>query len=153
MDRIQYDYSLKNIVLPSYHQYQKQLINKAESVIQRMRWKPHFFLTKTANATSNKWGLPTRNNVPNIPEMKLFEEDFIDMISNVKYRNINDDFLNKIANDMKKVNSSENILIFADKTRNIYETTTETYDKLMMENITKSYKTGEDVVADNQGWI
>ena len=149
MHRIQYDYSLKNIGLPPYHQYQKQLINKAESVIQRMRWKAHFFLTKTDNATSNKWGLPTRNNAPNIPEMKLFEEDFIDMISNVKYRNINDVFLNKIANDMKKVNSSENILIFADKTRNIYETTTETYDKLMMENITKSYKTGEDVVADN----
>ena len=149
MHRIQYDYSLKNIGLPSFHQYQKQLINKAESVIQRMRWKAHFFLNKTDKATTNKWGLPTRNNAPNIPEMKTFEEDFIDIISNVKYRNINDDFLDKIAYDMKKVNSSENILIFADKTRNIYETTPETDDKLIMENITKTYKTGGDDVADN----
>ena len=73
-----------------------------------------------------------------IPEMKAFEEDFIDMISNVKYRKINDGFLHKIASDMKKVKSSDNILIFADKTRNIYETSSETYNKLMMENITKT---------------
>ena len=149
MHRIQYDYSLKNIGLPSYHQYHKQLVNKAESVIQRMRWKAHFFLNKTDNATSYKFGLPTRNSAPIILEMKAFEEDFIDMISNVKYRKINDGFLNKIANDMKKVKSSDNILIFADKTRNIYETSSETYNKLMMKNITKSYKSGEEHVADD----
>ena len=112
-----------------------------------MTWKAHFFLNNTDNATSNKRGLPTRTNAPNIPEMKIFKEDFINKISNVKYRNINHDFLKKIANGMKKVKSSENILIFEDKT--IYETTPETYDKLMMENITKTYKTGEDVVALN----
>ena len=115
MHRIQYDYSLKSIGLPSYHQYHKQLVNKAESVIQRMRWKAHFFLNKTDNATRYKFGPPTRNSAPIIPERKVFEEDFIHMISNVKYRKINDGFLNKIAKDMKKVKSSDNILILLTK--------------------------------------
>ena len=103
----------------------------------------HFFLNKTDNATRYKFGLPTRSSASIIPEMKAFEEDFIDLISNVKYRKINDDCLNKIAK------SSDNILIFADKTRNIYETSSETYNKLMMENIAKTYKSGEEHVADD----
>ena len=49
-----------------------------------MRWKAHFFLNKTDNATRYKCGLPTRNSAPTISEMKAFQENFIDMISNVK---------------------------------------------------------------------
>ncbi len=40
-----------------------------------------------------------------------------------------------MANDLKKINSSPNIFVFEDKTRNIYETSLETYNKLMHDNI------------------
>jgi hypothetical protein len=45
-----------------------------------------------------------------------------------------------LANDLKKINSSINISVFTDKTKNIYETQLDTYDKLMHDNITKTYK-------------
>ena len=49
-----------------------------------------------------------------------------------------------MANDLKKVNSSPNIFVFAVKTRNIYETSLDTYNKLMHDNITKTYKHGSE---------
>jgi hypothetical protein len=53
-----------------------------------------------------------------------------------------------LANDLKKINSSPNIFVFADKTRNIYETPLDTYDKLLHNNITKTYKYGsEDTIS------
>ena len=39
-----------------------------------------------------------------------------------------------------KEDNSPNIFVFADKTRNIYETTTETYNKFLNENVTRCYK-------------
>ena len=66
------------------------------------------------------------------------------LISNVKFRNVNDEFLNNIASDMKDMESLRSLLIFADETRNIYKTTPEIYDKLVTDNITTTYKSGED---------
>ena len=81
--------------------------------------------------------------------MKAFEEDVIQLVSNVKFRKISDPFLNSIAKDLEKVSSSKNVLIFADKTRNIYETSPETYNKLLNENITKTYKLGSNDITDD----
>ena len=49
---------------------------------------------------------------------------------------------------MKKINSSPNIFIFADKTRNIYEASLDTYNKLLHDNITKTYKHGSEDTID-----
>ena len=41
------------------------------------------------------------------------------------------------------------MFVFADKTRNIYETSLETYNKLLHDNITKTYKRGsEDNISE-----
>ena len=42
------------------------------------------------------------------------------------------------------LNCFKNHRIFADETRNIHKTTPETYDKLVTDNITTTYKSGED---------
>ena len=81
--------------------------------------------------------------------MKAFEEDVIHLVSNVKFRKISDRFLNNIARDMEKVNSSQNVLIFVDKTRNVYEAAPEAYNKLLIDNITKTYKLGSDDITDD----
>ena len=52
-------------------------------------------------------------------------------------------------NELKKINSSDKIFVFADKTRNIYETSLDTYNKLLHDNITKTYKHGsEDNISE-----
>ncbi len=76
--------------------------------------------------------------------MKSFENDVINLIENIKFRNAANQFQISLANGLKKINSSPNIFVFADKTRNIYETPLDTYNKLMHDNITKTYKHGSE---------
>lgn len=42
MEIINLDYSTKNIIVPGNRQYKLTLLNKIESVLQRMRWKLFF---------------------------------------------------------------------------------------------------------------
>ena len=44
MEKLDIDYSLKNIPIPSNESYLIKLIEKIESVVKRMRWRAHFFL-------------------------------------------------------------------------------------------------------------
>ena len=90
------------------------------------------------------FGLSSNKSPPSIPLLKPFEDDLIKLIENVKFRCSKDQFQTSLANDLKKINSSPNIFIFADKTRNIYETPLNTYNELLHDNITKTYKHGSE---------
>ena len=43
MERVNFNYSLKNISIPNNKSYFKTMIDKVEKFIRRMRWKAHFF--------------------------------------------------------------------------------------------------------------
>ena len=146
MRQFRFDYSLKNIPIPSQDAYLRSLIEKVESVLKRMRWKAHFYLKGEKNATgkNNSFGLPSNKSPPTVLEIKPFEHDVLKLVESIQFRHIKDEFQETLANDLKKVNSSPNVFIFADKTRNIYETSLDTYNKLMQENITKTYKHGSE---------
>jgi hypothetical protein len=57
MQKLLFDYSLKNIGLPSQDAYRKILIDKVENVVRRMRWKAHFFLNGPSKNDECKFGL------------------------------------------------------------------------------------------------
>ena len=79
----------------------------------------------------------------------FFEEDVLKLLENIKFRDTKNHFRETLANDLKKINSSDKIFVFADKTRNIYETSLDTYNKLLHDNITKTYKHGsEDNISE-----
>ena len=127
MQQIRFNYSLKNIGLPTHDDYRRNIIDKTENLIQRMRWKAHFFLND--NSRSHKtptFGLKSKQTPPPIPELKSFEEDVIRMIENIQFRNVNDQFINTLERNKQKIKASPNVNIFADKTRNIYETDADT---------------------------
>jgi hypothetical protein len=84
------------IGIPSKDQYRRRLIEKVESVTQRMRWKAHFFLSKRETSSNDKFGLPSKAFAPPIQQMKAFEEDLLKLTSNISFRKVNDPFLNKI---------------------------------------------------------
>jgi hypothetical protein len=99
----------------------------------------------------NAWwifGLSSNKSPPSISLLKPFEDDLIKLIENVKFRHSKDQFQTSLANDLKKIISSPNILIFADKTRNIYETSLNRYNELLHDNITKTYKHGSEDFID-----
>ena len=77
-------------------------------------------------------------------ELKPFEEDVLKLLENIKFRDNKNHFQETLANDLKKTNLSDKIFVFADKTRNIYETSLDTYNKLLHDNITKTCKHGSE---------
>ena len=79
MRQFRFDYLLKNITIPSKDNYLRNMIEKVESVLKRIRLKAHFF----------------------IKVLKLIE--------NIKFRDTKNDFQETLANVLKKIYSSKNM--------------------------------------------
>ena len=145
MKKIRFNYSLKNIRIPSPDAYRKKLIEKVESVINRMRWKAYFFLHRDNTIRDNETSvLRSTMAASRVNELNPFDEDLVKMVENIKFRDVNDHFLSTLSNDARMINSSTYIMAFADKTRNIYEMKPDRYSQLLTENVTKSYKLGNE---------
>jgi hypothetical protein len=111
-----------------------------------MRWKAHFFLHGDDNKTQKPptYGLKSKRSPPPVSELKHFEEEIIHMIENIKFQPVNDEFIQSLEDDKKRIKSSNNMFIPADKTRNMYEMSAPAYTKLVTENVTKTYKLAQD---------
>ena len=51
--------------------------------------------------------------------LKPFEEDVVKLLENIKFRYTKNHFQHTLENNLKKINSSDIMFVFADKTRNI----------------------------------
>ena len=143
--KYEYDlgYSLKNIPIPSKRNYLKSLMEKVESLIKRMRWKAYFFDKDSNDSDDNQnlnFGFKSNVSSPANALLTEFENDLYEMIQQVEFRNIKNDFQSKMNNDLEEMRTSKNLFVFTDKTNNIYELPVHQYDKLLKENITKSYQ-------------
>ena len=72
--------------------------------------------------------------------MEAFEKELLDIIPNIKHRSVIDAFQKKLKEDIPKIKQSPNIFVFADKTGNIYEMPEQQHNKLLHDNVTKTYK-------------
>ena len=132
------NYSLKNIPLPPARIYLKSLVEKVESVVRRTRWKAHFFLTgQTQELDNSKFGFQSTKSPPQVEEMKAFEEDLTSLVRSVKFRKVSDPFQDKLQRDLASITSTDDIIVKADKTKNIYRMPKDRYRQLLRENITK----------------
>lgn len=126
-----------------------------------MRWKALFFMIpkddssddSEENATQipneEKYGFKSRKCPPQIEELKPFEDDMLQLIENIRFGKTPDSFQAKLKANIHKIKSSEKMLIPADKTRNLYEVDRALHDKLLRENITKSYRTASMATVDD----
>ena len=111
MQQIKFNYSLKNIGLTSKDVYTRSLVNKTQSVIQRMRWKAHFFLNQANNDTeqgraahrsANTYGqLKSKRSAPPVAELRAFEDDVVRLIENAKFRDVTNKFMKELERDKK----------------------------------------------------
>ena len=62
------------------------------------------------------------------------------MIRNVEFTNIRSEFLHHLNRDIESIRSSKNVLVFAEKSTNLYKFSCENYQKLLHNNITQTYK-------------
>lgn len=134
-----FDYSMKNIPIPTKNNYLKCLVEKVESLIIRMRWKALFYNSDDNETRTNEnrnYGFKSKKTPPQDELLKPFEEDLINLIRNIKFQPVNDSFLQKLNDDVKEINNINDVLVFADKTTNVYPVSKEAYKKLLKENIT-----------------
>ena len=77
-------------------------------------------------------------------ELDNFEKGLCNVVTSLKFRKLNNSFQEKMKSDILDIKSSLNMLIFADKTSNIYKAALQEYNKLLKDNITKSYNKSTD---------
>ena len=61
-------------------------------------------------------------------------------MKHIELRNVMNKFQSRVNEDFKRINSTDNVLIPADKFQNIYEPVKGGYNQFLRENVTKTYK-------------
>ena len=59
-------------------------------------------------------------------------------MQSVAFNNSYNDFQDQVKSDIESIKKSKNIYIFVDKTNNLYETDMKNYNKLLINNISKT---------------
>ena len=159
-----YQYSLKNIPIPKDNAYLKCLIDKTEHFIKRIRWKAFFYERDKARAQAtnrsddeasepeeedsssededppSNYGFKSPRTPPRNFRLKPFEDDMYSLINKIKFSRQANDFQQKLSSDVRSINTSDKLLVPADKSTNLYEMNSADYKRLLSNNITKSYK-------------
>ena len=146
-------YSLKNIPIPTNNMYRKALIEKVESLIKRMRWRAFFFLRgsdgEPADAEQFFPRLSSRKCPPQVDELDPFEADMLRLIESIEFRHVSDPFQDALSKDICEMKQSADLIVRADKTRNLYKVPVGQYDKLLRDNVTKHYKAAPENLYDD----
>ena len=130
---------MKNTPIPDKATYYIKMIEKIESLIKRIIWKSHFFLNKKDPDMDKKGtsGFKASYYPSLILEIEPFETDLCNLVNLIKFRTDMNSFQKQINKDIRNIRESTSLLVFADKTGNIYELPLEEYNKLLKENIAK----------------
>ena len=103
----------------------------------------HIFLKMSLKVLSTM--VLKHKSLPQHKDLIKFEDDPQKMISKVQFRRVNNDFQNRLQNDIRSIQYSKKVFVFADKTRNIYEIEKSHYKKLLTDHITKTYKKSNNI--------
>ena len=88
-----YNYSTKNIPVPSERNYELQLVEKIEILIKRIRWQAIMYDTGcNQNRNVEKYGVKTLHSPKQVKELSTFEKDLKAVVKDIKFRNVGSDF-------------------------------------------------------------
>ena len=141
MNRFSLGYSHKNIPAPIEKEYIMAFLEKTEELFKRMRWKAFYYNNRNETQqnyqTDEKYGLRTKNSPPSIKRIK--KRTYFSDYKTLNLRKLVTNFKNKLKSDVRKISTSDEIIVSADKTKKMYKMSYENYDKLLSENITQKY--------------
>ena len=108
-------------------------------------WKAIFFInsskdTSKSRASGSVYGLKSNKCPPQLKELIPFEDDLVDLVKNIKFSKVRNDFQMKLSEDLRKVRSSKKTLTFTDKTLNMYQLEKEEYHHLLQNAVITTYK-------------
>ena len=118
------------------------MIFKLESFIKRIRWEAFFYekSDNTPEKTVDNFGFKSVKTPPKNEHLNAFEADLYDMVRNIKFTRVSTESESNLSKDIKRINEEPLLFIPADKKNNLYKLAKDNYNKLLTDNITKSYK-------------
>ena len=120
------------------------LTEKTENFIRRLRWKAYYFCkdnSQPVNESTNRYfGFKTPTTPPPNEHLNAFKNDLYDLIQKVEFTNVQNTFQQKLKEDVQSIKSSNNVLVVAGKSTNLYELSRDHYEKLLYDHITQTYQ-------------
>ena len=98
------------------------------------------------NYNYTNYGLRSNISPPQNPALTSFENDIYDIVRNIKFKKVQNDFQDKLKEDINEIHSSKNLFVFVDKSTNLYEMSDTDYNKLLSNNITSNCRKCENDV-------
>ena len=86
MEKINFEYSLKNIPIPSKQNYIKSFINKTEHFLKRIRWKAFFYDNPSPDKQHDNFGFATEKSPPQNKDLIPFENDMYKLIRSIQFK-------------------------------------------------------------------
>ena len=90
------------------------------------------------------YGFSTFNTPPAHSLLKNFEEDLFKLVKGMTFKKVKNEFLSSLGKLRDDVKKCDDIIVKADKTRNIYTLKKQDYNQLLNNNITKDYRKTDD---------
>ena len=88
----------------------------------RSRWEAYFFDKHMMHDKDDYANFGLRSNISPTqnPALTSFENDIYDMVRNIEFIKVHNDFQDKLKEDINGIRSSKNLFVFADKSTNLY---------------------------------
>ena len=84
--------------------------------------------------------IKSRKCPPPCSDLIPYEKELSDMATSLKLRYAKDSFQRELSDDIRKIKCPPNIFVFDGKINNIYEMSKDHNQKLLHDNITKTYQ-------------
>ena len=102
MDHYKFDYSMKNVPIPSDKAFRIEFLNSIDKLSIRMKWRAFHFLNPNPNKTSKEtFNFNTTNPPPPIKELKAFLDGLSEIAKNLKFKQVKDQFQSTLKKDLK----------------------------------------------------
>ena len=145
-------YAMKNIPVPGRKEHKTKTIKQTGNLIKNVRWAGLF--AKHGNQMDSldhpdlpiilerkeTFGFKSGNAPPIIPEFLEFEKELWSIVKNIKYFNRTNEFQKMLKKDLDELSKLDKIVVFADKSNNLYCLDKADYLKVAKDNITRDYK-------------
>ena len=135
MEKLKFDYSMKNISVTTERSYLLKLIEQIEMVIKRMRWKVIYCDMKENSIKTETYGLKSLK-----APLPINENDLIELVKNIKFRTVQNQPQKTVKSDIKLNQQISKTLTPADKTSDMYRLAKEEYNKMRRTAIMSTYK-------------
>ena len=150
METIDINFSTKNIPLCNLWTYKRSLLNEIERFRENLRWRVFYFKRPDKKKKIQTYGLKTKFNAPQDPDLMEFERRLMDIIKEVKFKEVKwTDTEVKMKRILKIIKQRNMIVTRSDKTNNFYLVKPEEYYRLMDRELNKEYKKDEGGTIEN----